>query len=90
MVSPKLIVSRYYFPIGANIDDGHIRQLHGMETKKWDHKEYKKAKSELQLARTNARTWGKQKEESKILYAIRQQNVNVQTFRGLCKEFKTN
>ena len=90
MVSPALLASRQHFPVGGKIDDGHIRQLHGMETKKWGHKEFKKAVSELQLERKNARSWAKQKVESKILDAIRQQNVNVQTFRGLCKEFKKN
>ena len=72
MVSPALLVSRQCFPIGAKIDDGHIRQLHGMETKKWGHKEFKKAMSEIQLERTNARSWAKQKVESKTLDAIRQ------------------
>ena len=88
MASPRLTVSNYYFPIGAKINDEHIRQLYGMKTKKWDHKDFKKAKSELQSARTNARTWGKQKLESNIIYSIRQQNVNVRTFMELCEEFK--
>ena len=83
-------ISRQFFPVGVKIDKGYVKQLHGLESQAWDEATLKKIILDLQRQRADAKTWGKQELESRIVQEMKRYGVAISTMMALKTQFREN
>ena len=80
-------IHRCFFPVGKGINWDHVISVYGTVALAWDESEFQKKTEDLKQLRLEAKSYGKEAIEAKILEAVRHLELDVGSMKELKKEF---